>query len=136
MEKVEVSAFSVQEFIISGIYLYETRKILKTSREFAEQRSQRVMWRLIYINVAIILMDIAVLVLQYMDLYDVQVMFKDAVYSLKLKLEFVILNQLKDAASGWSLQSENLSVPRHADHSDHSDHADKHGVMPVTDVAT
>jgi hypothetical protein len=127
VEKVEVSAFSVQEFIISGIYLYETRKILKTSTEVAKYRVRRVMYRLIYINITMVLLDIAVIVLQYVNRYEVQVTFKDAAYSLKLKLELVILNQLKEISSSWTLPSESLSVgwqPYHPDYNnlpvDHS----------------
>ncbi len=36
------------------------------------------------------------LVLEYMDLYDLQTVYKACVYSVKLKMEFRILNQLME----------------------------------------
>jgi hypothetical protein len=49
---------------------------------------------LIYINILIICLDITLLGIQYASLFYLQGAFKPAVYSIKLKLEFVILNRL------------------------------------------
>lgn len=99
MENVEVIAFSIQESIISGIYLYETQKILKLIGGFAMERAQQIMWRLIYANVLIVILDVAIITAQCTNNYMIQVTFKDFAYSLKLKLEFIILNQVKEVAS-------------------------------------
>jgi hypothetical protein len=52
------------------------------------------MKHLIWINVLIVLLDLTILATEYSGHYEIQVMYKGALYSVKLKLEFCILNQL------------------------------------------
>jgi len=52
------------------------------------------MHHLIYINVLIILMDITLLCMEYANLYEIQITFKGTLYSIKLRLEFAVLNSL------------------------------------------
>lgn len=94
MEKVQITAFCIQEFIISGLYVFYARKILKTSAIFQKSKSVQVMRHLIIINVVIILMDLALLGIEFAGHYEIETTYKSALYSIKLKLEFVILNQL------------------------------------------
>ncbi|RSL83682.1 hypothetical protein CDV31_016800 [Fusarium ambrosium] len=54
---------------------------------------------LLLVNVIIILLDILILVLEYADFYDFQTAYKAIVYSVKLKLEFNILNRLVKMAN-------------------------------------
>ena len=54
------------------------------------------MRNLIYVNVLVIVLDIAVMCTQYAGLFEVHVVFKAAVYSVKLFVEFVVLNQLTE----------------------------------------
>lgn len=63
--------------------------------------------QLITINVLVILLDITILGLEFADLYKLQTAYKAMSYSIKLKLEFSILNNLvnitRDRASSSSL---------------------------------
>ncbi len=95
MEKIQVTGFCIQEFIISGLYVYATRQILKPGETFQKKRFRRVMRHLIYVNILVILMDITLLGTEYANLYDIQITFKGTLYSIKLRLEFAILNQLR-----------------------------------------
>jgi hypothetical protein len=52
------------------------------------------MLHLIYVNVLIILMDITLLCTEYANLYEIQITFKGTLYSIKLRLEFAVLNSL------------------------------------------
>jgi hypothetical protein len=52
------------------------------------------MYELLAINVLIILMDIAVLVVEFLGLYYLQVLLKCTIYSIKLKIEFAVLGKL------------------------------------------
>ncbi|KAH0556504.1 hypothetical protein GP486_005603 [Trichoglossum hirsutum] len=94
MEKIQVTGFFLQEATISGLYIFETRKLLRPAKSFQKEKVRRVMRHLIYINILIILLDIVVLVTEYAGLFQIQVTFKGAVYSVKLRLEFAILNEL------------------------------------------
>jgi hypothetical protein len=51
---------------------------------------------LLLINVVVIILDIPILILEDTGLYDLQTAYKSFVYSVKLKMEFRILNQLVD----------------------------------------
>ena len=52
------------------------------------------MLHLIYVNILVILMDITLLCTEYASLYEIQITFKGALYSIKLRLEFAVLNDL------------------------------------------
>ncbi|KAI9767289.1 MAG: hypothetical protein M1839_004533 [Geoglossum umbratile] len=99
-EKIQVTGFFIQETIISGLYIFETRKLLKPSEVFQKGQIRRVMRHLIYINLFVIALDLIVLITEYAGLFDIQVTFKGAVYSVKLRVEFAILNELMRLASG------------------------------------
>ncbi len=111
MEKIQVTAFCIQEFIISGLYLYETQRILKPSASFQKKRTRQVMLHLIYVNFLIILMDITLLCTEYADLYEIQITFKGALYSVKLRLEFAVLNQLMSLTSHHNSSDDGPNGP-------------------------
>lgn len=91
MEKIQMTGFCLQEFILSGIYIYETIVLLKAN---PERGRRKIMYQLIAINLIIILMDIALLVVEYKNIYVIETTLKGAIYSIKLKLEFAVLGQL------------------------------------------
>lgn len=93
MERLQVAWFCAQEFMISGIYIWEAVKLLRLMPEKDHYRN-RIMYELLAINFLNILMDIALLVLEYIGLYGLQTTFKSAVYSVKLKLELAVLGRL------------------------------------------
>lgn len=95
MERLQLAWFCAQEFLISGIYIYETVKLLRLMPHRDSNRNQ-IMYELLAINFVIILMDIALLVLEYVGLYPLQTTLKSAVYSVKLKLELGVLGKLVD----------------------------------------
>ncbi|KAM0424257.1 hypothetical protein ACHAPT_010629 [Fusarium lateritium] len=90
MEKIQMTFFCAQEFIISGLYIWKTVDILKTS--FGSKR--KFMWHLFVINLIIVAMDIALLVIMYKNHYTLEQGVKVVVYSIKLKLEFAVLGKL------------------------------------------
>jgi len=49
---------------------------------------------LILVNILVILMDITLVIIECTHHYEIQTTYKSFVYSIKLKLEFVVLNQL------------------------------------------
>ena len=93
IEKIQMTGFTIQEFILSGLYVWKTIDILKTSEDWS-RRGKRIMRELLLINVLIIFMDIALLVVEYQDRFQVERAIKEVVYSVKLKLEFAILSKL------------------------------------------
>jgi hypothetical protein len=114
VEKIQMTGFCVQEFIISGLYLWKTMDIVKTQAQPAQparsgstaseqssgnkKRVARLMGQLFVINIVIVAMDIALLVVEYKDLHIPEVAFKGLCYSVKLKLEFAVLSRLVEVA--------------------------------------
>lgn len=91
MEKIQMTGFCVQEFIISTLYIWETIKMLRLT---PEKGSRKIMYQLISINVIFIVMDLGLLGCAFADLYVVETTLKATIYSIKLKLEFAVLGKL------------------------------------------
>ncbi|KAK9420543.1 putative Integral membrane protein [Seiridium unicorne] len=109
-EKVQLTVFFVQEVIISGLYVWETMKLLRVTRDLRGKRgARRVMTHLIFVNLVVIILDVSVLALEFSDFYDLQTGYKPLVYSIKLKMELSILNQLVSLTRSASQGSFSLS---------------------------
>ncbi|KAI5286181.1 hypothetical protein KEM54_006990 [Ascosphaera aggregata] len=91
MERVEITWFTIQELMISGIYIYYTLQMLSGCNT---SRRRAVFYQLIIINILEIIMDVALITLQYLGIYILQMILKITVYSVKLKLEFAVLRQI------------------------------------------
>ncbi|KAL5363440.1 hypothetical protein BJX96DRAFT_155734, partial [Aspergillus floccosus] len=90
LEKVQMTFFCVQEFVISGLYIWATVDFLRT----ALGNKRRFMWQLFTINVLIVVMNIGLLAVEYKGLFVWEQGLKVVIYSVKLKLEFAVLGQL------------------------------------------
>jgi len=97
MERIQVVGFCIQELVISGIYVWETIKLLRLR---PQGRPQGILSQLLIINIIILILDVAVVVIENVGYYAVQVMFKPVAYSIKLKLEYAILGKLVSIARG------------------------------------
>jgi hypothetical protein len=65
------------------------------------------MTHLIYVNAIIGFLDLSILGLEYSGLYDMQTAYKGLVYSVKLKLEFRILDCLVELTQSGRIASFN-----------------------------
>lgn len=109
-DRVQLTVYFVQETVLSLLYIYETRKYVRLKTFLSNPRpsddaatdtstaKNRVLWHLIFANLLIIALDIALLGIQYGGdhLFYLQGAFKPCVYGIKLKLEFLVLNRLID----------------------------------------
>ncbi|OJJ56199.1 hypothetical protein ASPSYDRAFT_92388 [Aspergillus sydowii CBS 593.65] len=97
IERIQLVVFCVQESLLSGIYIWETAKLLY----LRPQRAHRIILiQLLAINVVILGLDVVVVVFQYAGLFSLQVVFKPVAYSIKLRLEYAILGRLVVFATG------------------------------------
>ncbi|PVH97637.1 hypothetical protein DM02DRAFT_719783 [Periconia macrospinosa] len=95
-EKVHVTIFFFQELVISMLYIIYTAKHFGEVGTVLGKTTGNIKHHLILINALVIALDITILGLEYSGYYDVQTAYKGMVYSIKLKLEFRILNDLAD----------------------------------------
>ncbi|KAJ9655662.1 hypothetical protein H2201_008757 [Coniosporium apollinis] len=141
VEKIQMTGFFLQEVILSSIYIIETVRILRTS---FQPNTRRLMHQLLFINVVIIIMDIALLGMEYASLYLLETIVKGVCYSIKMKLEFAILSRLVKFVggsqrgeelvnSGPSITSPSLESPRRKYSSDNNDVSD---FVDMTRIAT
>lgn len=128
MEKIQMVGFWLQEFILSIIYIRETVRLLKLSgsvrddvQSFDDRTEsgtlknasvRKTMYQLLAINVIIIIMDLALLGVEFANLYLIETTLKGVVYSIKLKLEFAVLGKLvqlvRDRASSLENSDQNV----------------------------
>lgn len=114
MERIHVTIFFLQELAISAIYIVATTKLLrdKSRSSSSSKRSasgRRFLMHLIKINVMVVVLDITILALEYAGLYVIQTAYKGMVYSVKLKLEFSILNSLVEMTRAY--RNARIGVP-------------------------
>ncbi|KAH6715765.1 hypothetical protein BKA61DRAFT_333304 [Leptodontidium sp. MPI-SDFR-AT-0119] len=96
MEKVQMTLFCIQEFYISALYIREVWRLSRVLEKGG--RGRRTMWELGVINVVIVILDIALLALEYLGFSVLEQVFKAVAYSYKLKMEFAILGKLVDVS--------------------------------------
>lgn len=96
-EKVQLTVFFVQEIIISTIFIVATTKMMRFNPTRTKRRSN-IMYQLLLINFVLILMDVSLLVLEYMGLFITQTVLKCFFYTVKLKLEIAVLSRLSSFA--------------------------------------
>jgi hypothetical protein len=101
IEKIQMTGFTIQELILSGLYVWKTLDIIHATSTAStvdtmnrKRRTSRIMWQLFSINVLIVVMDVALLVIEYQDRHVFQQALKGVIYSVKLKMEFAILSKL------------------------------------------
>lgn len=93
MERMQLAWFCAQEICISSIYIVEAVRLLRMMPD-KDRRRTRIMYELLAINFVIIMLDICLLVVEYIGYYPLQTTLKPMVYSIKLKLEFGVLGKL------------------------------------------
>jgi hypothetical protein len=93
-DKIQIVVISVQETIIAGIYIYETVLLLGGDGTKANGPIRRLLRHLIIVNIMVLIFDITLLAVQFSGHYEIQTTYKTAVYSVKLKIEFSVLNRL------------------------------------------
>ncbi|CAI6341777.1 unnamed protein product [Periconia digitata] len=129
MEKIQMVGFFIQETILSVIYIKETLRLLKLSDSVQDDitsvpeegdlrhgNMRKTMYQILAINAIIIAMDIALLSVEFANLYLIETTLKGVVYSIKLKLEFAVLSKLVQIVRTKNSNSSGLnhsSLERH-----------------------
>lgn len=92
-----MTVFFVQETSMNAVYIWQARQLLHSSSILSSPGSSRqnmVLYHLILSNLLVILLDAALLGIQFASFFNLQGSFKPLVYGIKLKVEFAILNRL------------------------------------------
>jgi hypothetical protein len=105
-DRIELAAFFLQETIISVLYIRSTAAHLRNVALLGTNTltTRRLLRHLIGVNVFIIALDCSLIGLCYAGFFFLQGYYKAAVYAVKLRTEFTILNQLRSSLPGSSEQ--------------------------------
>jgi hypothetical protein len=128
MEKIQMVGFFLQELVLSVIYIRETIRLLRLGESVQDDvgsfddgtgqlRSasvRKTMYQILAINVIIIVMDLALLGVEFANLYLIETTLKGVVYSIKLKLEFAVLGKLVQIVKVRTNSNNSPSVDRRA----------------------
>jgi hypothetical protein len=93
MERIQVTCFSIQELIISSFYVKAAWDYLQ-DRLSPDQRTRKVMRLLFVVQILVFALDIIIITLDGAGYFLLKTYLSSFVYTLKLELDFVILNQL------------------------------------------
>jgi hypothetical protein len=101
---IQLAGLCIQDLVICGIYIYEAIRALKCMIRIRGRKGRKVIIHLLWVNVLVVVLNILLLLTEY-KLHYIQVSFKTVVYSIKLKLEFSVLNCLRSLVHFPSLAS-------------------------------
>lgn len=93
MQRIQMTWFTAQETFISTVYIWYTVQMIRLIPS-DDKRRQKILYELVAINVVAIMMDLSLVILQYLDFYYSQVILKATIYSIKLKMKFAVLGML------------------------------------------
>jgi hypothetical protein len=93
IEKVQLVIFSAEEIILSYFYVRAAYHYLR-SRSVQRGQTRRAMSLLLAVQVIIICIDITLVIMEFAGLVELKLFLHSFAYSVKLELEFVVLNQL------------------------------------------
>ncbi|KAI3317504.1 hypothetical protein HD806DRAFT_550452 [Xylariaceae sp. AK1471] len=94
IQKVQLAVFTIQESILSGLYVYEASRTLKLMKVIKGPQIQKLFHELMGLFVLVVALDISLIITQYTNHYQIQTTYKPVVYSIKLKAEAFVLNNL------------------------------------------
>ncbi|KZL82544.1 integral membrane protein [Colletotrichum incanum] len=93
-EKVSIVMFTLQETFITGIFARQGFFNLRPLFAFKTRTARLISWYLLSLFVLVFLLDVGLVVLEYTNNFLFQTTSKPLVYSIKLKVEFIVLNKL------------------------------------------
>ncbi|WYZ36927.1 hypothetical protein EsH8_II_000433 [Colletotrichum jinshuiense] len=93
-EKVSIAIFTVQETLITGIFARQGFINLRPLFAFKTRAARQISWYLLGLFILVFLLDSGLVALEYTDNFIFQTTSKPLVYSIKLKVEFTVLNRL------------------------------------------
>ena len=109
IDRVTQLGFTMAESILSGIYIWSLTKLLNLK---SSVRYRRVMTDLVYVNVIAVCLDVLTVILVYLNQTGISHPIQTFSYILKMKLEFMVLNQLM-AVTARGIQREAFPARRY-----------------------
>ncbi|KAJ5960750.1 uncharacterized protein N7479_007900 [Penicillium vulpinum] len=94
-DRFQVIGFAIQDTVICAIYVREAYRALKPVVEYKGIQGRGIIYRIIIANLMGILLNVLMIIAEF-KLHYIAISFKTVAYSIKLKLEFHALMQLRE----------------------------------------
>ncbi|KAH8732556.1 hypothetical protein GQ44DRAFT_755056 [Phaeosphaeriaceae sp. PMI808] len=91
MERVQQTVFTLQESVISILYIFHTYRFLNSGYAM---HTRKVVRLLVVVQAGVIAFDAGLTAFDYKNMFTLKCTIHPFVYALKLKMEFIVLNQL------------------------------------------
>jgi hypothetical protein len=93
-ERIQLVGFSIQESTISAIYIWQAHVNLRPLLRLKGSNGKYLMRHLIILFIVVFVLDVSLILSQFTNHFDIQTTYKPVVYSVKLKVEFFVLNEI------------------------------------------
>ncbi|KAH6869336.1 hypothetical protein B0T10DRAFT_501681 [Thelonectria olida] len=93
-KRIEIIGFTIQESIIASLLLWEAFHSLKPTVAIKPAQGRIIFRDLIFLVALVVLFDSVLIALEYTKKFEIETICKPFVYSIKLKVEFTVLNEL------------------------------------------
>ncbi|KAK4173620.1 hypothetical protein QBC36DRAFT_348590 [Triangularia setosa] len=108
MERIQQTVFTLQETFLSGLYIFFTFQFLRLGTEIGDGMDKgggdkvvkRVVGLLIGVQVLAIGLDAGLTAFDFLNMFTLKCTLHPFVYAVKLRLEFVVLNELVGIVKG------------------------------------
>ncbi|CRL17408.1 unnamed protein product [Penicillium camemberti] len=100
-DRLQTVGFASQDTLLCAIYVREALRALKPVFESKGPQGRRIIYRILFVNLIGILLNLLIVVAEFQLHYFVNDV-RTIVYSIKLKLEFLALTQLRDLTRTYS----------------------------------
>jgi hypothetical protein len=97
-ERVQITMFTLQEVIISGLYMRATYELLRERIVHHAEKTRKALILLFVVQTVVIMLDVIIITLDLAGYFTLKAIMHSWVYGIKLELEFVVLNQLVEIA--------------------------------------
>ncbi|KAL3469155.1 hypothetical protein BJX99DRAFT_241970 [Aspergillus californicus] len=94
IERISFLGSCVREFIVCAIYIVQAFKQLQPIVIAKGRAGRKVMVDIIIVHVVVVVLDIGFIVVMSLNVSDIESAYGGMLYSVKLKMEFAILNAL------------------------------------------
>ncbi|KAJ5101015.1 hypothetical protein N7456_007067 [Penicillium angulare] len=93
-DRIQLTGFCIQDLVLCGTYIRQAARIMKPITALRDCAERRIMVHLVMVNTFVLALNLLLLIAEY-KFHFVQISLKTVVYSIKLKLEFTVLNRLR-----------------------------------------
>ncbi|KAJ5267919.1 hypothetical protein N7478_010727 [Penicillium angulare] len=118
-DRIQLTGFCIQDLVLCGTYIRKAARIMKPIMALRDCAERRIMVHLVMVNAFVLVLNLLLVIAEY-KIHFIQISLKTVVYSIKLKLEFTVLNRLRSLVKSDLSNELESPTSRHFSHRNHS----------------